>query len=352
MHGAVRVTYPTSTLDARVRETWFRLGILSAVVLGIVAAVGMVFARGVTRPVRRLQLAAGRLAAGDLSVRVDTDDGPPELRDLAATFNTTASQLEDLVEAQHRFVADASHQLRTPLTALRLRLETLEPAVDEAARPKLDAAIAETNRLARLVNSLLVLARSDAITPLCESVDLSSAVEDRFRAWEPVAADEAKSLVCDCAEGLWVTAVPDAVEQILDNLLSNALDAAPAGSTVTIRAEPRDEDVEVHVVDEGPGMTADERARAFDRFWRPRRRSDSGHTSGGFGLGLAIVHQLATRCGGDSRLDDGPGQIGLDATVRLPRAAPGDRDQGGGDEGSESLPNAHLRHSGRSPASP
>src|SRR3546814_7777075 len=92
VHGAVRVTYPTSTLDARVQETWLRLGLLSIVVLAIVAGVGMVFARGVTRPVQRLQLAAGRLADGDLSVQVPADAGPPELQDTAETFNATAAR--------------------------------------------------------------------------------------------------------------------------------------------------------------------------------------------------------------------------------------------------------------------
>lgn len=314
VHGAARVTYPTSTLDARVQETWLRLGLLSVVVLAIVAVVGMVFARGVTRPVRRLQLAAGQLAEGDLSVRVPTDDGPPELQDLAGTFNSTAARLAQLVESQQRFVADASHQLRTPLTALRLRLETLQPSVDAAARPKLDAAIAETNRLGRLVHSLLVLARSDATAPLCEPIDLTAAIRDRSSAWEPVAADDGKQLVTDCPDGLWASAVPDAVEQMLDNLVSNALAAAPASSTVHIRVQATPDRLEVHVIDEGPGMTADERARAFDRFWRPTK--DTGSTDeGGFGLGLAIVHQLATRCGGTARLEPGPGGVGLDATV-------------------------------------
>ena len=334
IHGAVRVTYPTSTLDARVQETWLRLGLLSVVVLAIVAGVGMVFAGGVVRPVRRLQLAAGQLAEGDLSVRVPTDEGPPELRDLADTFNSTAARLAQLVEAQQRFVADASHQLRTPLTALRLRLETLQPEVADEARPKLDAAIAETNRLGRLVHSLLVLARSDATAPLCEAIDLTAAVRDRAMAWEPVAADEEKQLVTDCPQGLWVTAVPDAVEQVLDNLVSNALAAAPAGSTVRIRVEEASGRLELHVIDEGPGMTEEERGRAFDRFWRPAREAGTAGNDG-FGLGLAIVHHLATRCDGTAHLEPGPGGVGLDASVGLVPAGRG------------SLPDAHLHHSER-----
>jgi len=318
VHGAVRITYPTSAVDARIRSTWLRLGLMSAVVLAIVAVVGMVFARGVTRPVRRLQRAAEDLAAGDLAVRVDPRDGPPELRSLATTFNSTSETLAQLVESQRRFVADASHQLRTPLAALRLRLETLAPFVDASARPKLDAAIAETSRLARLVHSLLVLARTDATTTTCEPVDLSAAVRRRVGLWAPVAADQDVELVADCARDGWVDAVPGAVEQILDNLVSNALDAAPERTAVTIRAVANDDGTtDLHVIDAGPGMSPEARARAFERFWRPARHPGANE---GFGLGLAIVDQLARHSGGRVRLDDGPDGVGLDAVVTLPTA--------------------------------
>jgi signal transduction histidine kinase len=321
VHGAVRITYPTSTLDARVRSTWLRLGVLCAVVLAIVAAVGMVFAKGVTRPVQRLRDAAARLAAGDLAVRVDTAAGPPELRGLAETFNTTGQQLEQLIDAQHRFVADASHQLRTPLTALRLRLETLGRYVAEPGRPKLDAAIAETNRLARLVHSLLVLARSDATSAPSQPIDVSAVVADRVHAWAPVADDQGTRLVADAPPDVWASAVPGALEQILDNLVSNALDAAPSGTPVSIRVVATDEVCEVHVVDQGPGMAAEARARAFERFWRPAREPGA-ETGDGFGLGLAIVAQLAAHSGGTARLDPGPDGRGLEAVVTLPADAP------------------------------
>jgi signal transduction histidine kinase len=283
------------------------------------------FASGVTRPVRRLQRASARLAAGDLAARVDVDDGPPELRNLADTFNTTAEQLAELIESQHRFVADASHQLRTPLTALRLRLETLAPHVAEPARPKLDAAIAETHRLGRLVHSLLVLARSDTRTAEPRPVDLTAAVADRVDAWAPVAADQAVRITADCPPGLWVLAVPGAVEQILDNLISNALDAVPDDTDIVVRAD-LDDTVDLHVIDQGPGMDPDARALAFERFWRPAGKRTDG--SGGFGLGLAIVAQLAAHSGGHARLEPGPGRIGLDAIVTLRRTTPSGRPAG------------------------
>jgi signal transduction histidine kinase len=319
VHGAVRITYPTSTVDARIRTTWLRLGALSAVVLGLVAAVGMAFASGVTRPVRRLQDAAAMLAHGDLAVRVDAGDGPPEVRGLAATFNTTAEQLGQLIESQHRFVADASHQLRTPLTALRLRLETLAPHVAGPARAKFDAAIAETNRLGRLVHSLLVLARSDATRTEPVPIDLSAVVADRVDAWTNVAVDHAVHLRADCPTDLWVMALPGALEQILDNLVSNALDAVPDGTEIVVHVDTTSDTVDVHVIDRGPGMDADARAHAFERFWRPT--GEPGDRTGtGFGLGLAIVAQLAAHSGGHARLEPGPDGIGLDAIVTVGRA--------------------------------
>jgi signal transduction histidine kinase len=319
VHGAVRITYPTSAVDARIRSTWLRLGALCAVVLGLVAAVGMAFASGVTRPLRRLQHAADRLAHGDLTVRVDARDGPPELRRLADTFNTTADKLDQLVEAQHRFVADAAHQLRTPLTALRLRLETLAPHVADPARPKLEAAIAETTRLGRLVHALLVLARSDAETTEPLPVDLAAAVADRVDAWAHVAADQAVELRSECPPEVWVLALPGALEQILDNLVSNALDAVPDGTEILVRVDTGGDTVDLHVIDRGPGLDDDARAHAFERFWRPAQ-DPHDRTGTGFGLGLAIVAQLAAHSGGHARLEPGSDGVGLDAVVTLLRA--------------------------------
>jgi signal transduction histidine kinase len=317
VHGAVRVTYPTSAVDARVSSMWLRLGALSAVVLVAVALVGMVLARSVTRPVRGLEGAARRLAGGDLAARVEAGDGAPELRALADTFNLMADRLAHLLASQRRFVADASHQLRTPLTALRLRLETLEPDVRPGSEPKLRAALAETERLARLVESLLVLARSDAATLEIDVVDLQSVAAERAASWQQVAGERGVEVTADDPGPTLVHAPPGALEQILDNLLSNALDVAPRGTRVAVRIVDAAPWIELHVTDQGPGMPPDVREHAFERFWRA-----PGATGKGFGLGLAIVDQLARSCEGDARLDPGPGGCGLDAVVRLSVASP------------------------------
>ena len=314
VHGAVRITLPMSTVDDRVRDTWLRLGALSAVVLSIVGAVGLILARGVTRPVRQVQDAAERLAAGDLSARAGEVDGAPELASLARQFDATAERLEVLVDAQRRFVSDASHQLRTPLTALRLRLETLRPSPGD--EPKLDAALAETDRLARLVQSLLDLARADGAPPTLADVDAAAVAAERYRTWTDVASSAGIALVLDAPERCPARAVEGGLEQILDNLLSNALAAGGEGTCVTVEVRPEGSGARVRVTDQGPGMPADQRAQATSRFWRP-----PGATGSGSGLGLAIVDHLASAAGGQLELDDGPEGRGLCATVHLPAPA-------------------------------
>lgn len=314
IHGAVRISYPTSTVDARVRSNWLRLGGLTVAVLASVAGAGLVLARGVTGPVRRLEAASRELAGGDFDVRVPEDDGPPELQALARSFNVMADRVDQLVGAHRRFVADASHQLRTPLTALQLQLETLEGAPPAQRRTKLEAALAETERLARLVESLLVLARADA-GPVAEvTVDLGDAVRDRVAVWAPVAGEHGVELKVEVPPEAPVRTMSGAIEQVLDNLLSNAIAASPAGGAVRLTAIVDAGAVELHVTDAGPGMTAEQRGRAFERFWR------APDTAGrGFGLGLAIVHQLVTASGGEVRLQPGTGGRGLDAVVVLRR---------------------------------
>lgn len=313
VHGAVRITLPSRTVDERVRDTWYRLAALSVVVLLVVGAVGWILARGVTRPVRQIEDAAQRLAAGDLSARVGAVSGPPELLALATQFDATADRLEQLVEAQQRFVGDASHQLRTPLTALRLRLETLHPSPDD--EPRVAAALAETDRLGRLVQSLLDLARADGAQAPLVTVDLVAIARERHGAWSEVADRRGVALALHADDDVPARALDGAIEQVLDNLLSNALEVAPAGSTITIEVlrDADDATARLRVVDEGPGMPPEHRAQATGRFWRP-----PDAPKGGSGLGLSIVDHLATASGGRVLLDEGPDGRGLAVEVRLP----------------------------------
>jgi signal transduction histidine kinase len=313
VHGAVRITYPMSAVDSRIRHYWLMLGLIAAVVLLGAAIVGIRLARFVTRPLRGLESAAAAVGAGRLDVRAPEDDGPPEVRSLASAFNETVAKLGRLLRSQEEFVADASHELRTPLTALRLRLENLQRSPRQQEAGDLDAALREVDRLAAIVEGLLALARADAGTTPAERVDASAVVRDRFETWRPLADGQAVHLAAELDGEQLVQASGERLAQVLDNLVSNALQVAPAGSTVTLLARAAAPWVELRVRDEGPGMTAEQRARAFDRFWRA---PDRGASRGGSGLGLAIVRKLVEADEGEIELAEAPGG-GLDAVVRL-----------------------------------
>jgi signal transduction histidine kinase len=317
VHGAARASIPAARVDDEARGIWAGLAGLAGLVLLVVAGVGFLLARGVTRPVRRLEDAAARLAAGELDARVEITGGAPELRSLASTFNSTAQRLGKLVEAQQSFVADAAHELRTPLTALRLRLENLEHALPEDELDKLDAAVGEVSRLTRIVDGLLALARNADRSPPAEPVDLAAITAARVEAWEPIAAEERIALALEVPPGTCARAPAGSVEQILDNLVANALTACSAGGTVLVGCAPgEDGSLVLRVTDDGRGLDATERERAFDRFWRADRRGP------GTGLGLAIVRQLARAAGGDAHLEANPAGRGTVAVVRLPGVVP------------------------------
>src|SRR5450631_4196184 len=166
--------------------------------------------------------------AGDLAARSAVPDDPPELRRLARSFNATAERLGSLLRSQRGFVADASHQLRTPLAALRLRLENIEADGPQHRPEDLDGALAEVARLTELVDSLLVLARAEDAPAPSVDVSLEPVIEARLDAWSAVADERAVRLEADVAD-VGVRSEPGRLEQVLDNLLSNALNAAPAG---------------------------------------------------------------------------------------------------------------------------
>jgi signal transduction histidine kinase len=320
--GAVRIVYSTGGLTHRLWKIWgFRAG-LAVAVLGVAALIGNVVARRITRPLRELNAMASKFSDGDLTARSPVT-GPPETQTLARTLNQGAERLDTLVASQRIFVADASHQLRTPLTALRLSLDNIADGVDdEFVREDVEQATAEVVRMSRLVNGLLVLARAEAKVTAAEPLSPRDIVAERLAVWRP-AADERGVTVAlrGSIDGrLLVLSSPGALDQVLDNVLSNALEVSPDGGTITVRAEARGEEVVLSVLDEGPGMSDAEKSRAFDRFWRGQGLTGRS----GSGLGLAVVKQLVTDDGGTVTLRDAPGG-GLCVEIRL-RAAP----RGGG----------------------
>ena len=319
VHGAVRITYPTASLRAQVLRTWLLFGATGVAVLLAVVPVGLAVARWVTRPTRALTERIDRLAEGDLTVRADPSSGPPEVRDLAAGFNAMADRLGTVVADQRAFAADASHQLRSPLTALRLEIEQLPDMGADERDEAVDRAVREIERLTGIVTALLTLARHDGgeAVELLE-VDAAEIARERADAWRPLAARTGVRVTVGSTAG---PAVPARcgegyLEQILDVLLSNAIAASPDGGTVAVDlAEVRadaDGEVRLTVDDDGPGLPPGDHERAFERFWRgPGRRSGTGT-----GLGLPIARRLARLAGGDVMLE-GRSAGGTRAVVTL-----------------------------------
>lgn len=317
VHGALRVTLDTSEVNARIRSFWLALAGVGAVVLLAVALIGWVIARSVTRPLRELTDTAGRFASGDLSVGSDAIGGPAEIRALDDTMATMAVQLDGLLRSHRAFVADASHQLRTPLTALRLRLENLQSRLGDTEHPaelddEVERAIDETGRLTELVTNLLQLARASDHPPTATE-DVRLLIRDRVDTWTAAAEEFGVGLIGPVGDdAVVVRTVPGAIEQILDNLLDNALLVSPPGSTVAVALTTSPAFAILSVVDHGPGLSDDDKREATQRFWR------GDDTRPGTGLGLAIVDALATASGGSSRLSDTDGG-GLTVAVTLPR---------------------------------
>jgi signal transduction histidine kinase len=315
--GVVRLTYPASTIDDRVSSKVRGIFVVGAISLVTAALAAALMASTIVRPLRRLQRATEHFAAGDFGSRAAIREGAPEIRGLANSFNMMTEKISTLVERQRSFAGDASHQLRTPLTALRLQLERAAVNLDtdpDAARGDIEAASEETERLQRLVEGLLMLARADQGAVATETIDVADILTERAAIWAPLADDRGVAMTAGTIETITAHAVPGALEQIVDNYIDNALNVSASGNEITVSAVGDREWATIHVMDRGPGMPTDQLEHAFDRFWRAANASHEGS-----GLGLAIIRQLADASGGEVALANRPGG-GLDAMVRLPRA--------------------------------
>lgn len=311
--GTVVLARPTEPLEARLRTLWLTLGAGSILASLVAVALAVWLSRWVSRPLRRLEETAHRVGAGNLEVRASIAKGPPEVRRLAAAFDAMAGRLNTLVDGHRAVIADVSHQLRTPMSALRLRLELL-PELASSDQAELNGAREEVNRLSRLIDGLLAVARADATTRMPTPVDTRAISHERVSAWTPLAAERGVDLTLVPGPVVRVWTVPDQLEQILDNLLGNCFDLDPPPTQVRVRVTSDVDDAIVTVADNGPGMSPAQREQAFQRF-------ATGHAdTGGTGLGLAIVHRLITAQGGRVELNETPGG-GLTVMFSLPRVA-------------------------------
>jgi signal transduction histidine kinase len=312
--GTVILARAAAPLNNDILELWIILGSVSVVAMLGAALLAFGLARWVSRPLAGLDGAAGRLADGDLTIRATVGSGPPELRRLATTFNTMAGRLEALVHGNRAVIADVSHQLRTPLAALRLRLDLLAADTaqsDPATAHELAGALEELARLSRLVDGLLAVARAENVVPVPGVVDVTEVASERVAAWHPVADDRSIVLqIRKASRGPALAWIGEGhLEQVLDNLIANALEALSTGNQVVVTTSATASGAQIVVSDNGPGMNAEDRERAFLRF--------STSNPNGTGLGLAIVHRLVTSNGGTARLSETPGG-GLTITLDFP----------------------------------
>ena len=314
MLGAIRLSFTTAELDRRIRSIAQRLVLVGASTLVAATGLAMVMARSLQRPIVALRQTAQAFGQGNLRTRAPTKSGAPEVRALGVDFNTMAGRIEELITAQDAFVADASHQLRSPLTAARLRVEALAYASPDRLPEEVDAAVDELSRLSRIIDGLLELARPDRPELASGLVDLQVTIADRVDAWSALADEREISLVCGSHQPMVGEVKADRLAQILDNLFANAVDASPVGSSIRVSTKTIDGEHAICVDDEGRGMTDEQRQHAFDRLWR----ADSRRTElSGSGLGLPIARKLARADRGNLTLAASPSG-GTRATISYP----------------------------------
>jgi signal transduction histidine kinase len=311
--GVARVTQSLAAVHSRIRRGVLALVAIGAFALILGLALAWFLASSLSRPLRNLAATARRLEAGDLGARAEVT-GAAEQREVSAAFNDMAERLGVVLAAQREFVADASHQLRTPLTGLRLRIESARAKSGPGAAAELEAAEREAERLARLLTSLLTLAREGDRPGEARPVSLARAAERAYERWSAAAEQDGRELELVGDGVATIAASEDDLAILLDNLIENALRYSP--TRVAVDWGRDGDEAWLAVLDQGPGLAAGEETRLFDRF----ARGSAGSGRSGTGLGLAIVQTLAHRWRGEASLSNRL-EGGTRAEVRFPAAA-------------------------------
>lgn len=330
VRGAAVTISPTGPARAETLRVWAALAAAGLVALAIAAGLALPLVRWILAPVESLDEGTAQVAAAVRAGRaprpVGDGRGPPELRRLSRHFDQMAAGVTHALESQRAFVADAGHQLRNPLTALRLRMQNVgaalaapdarvDPDMMAALREEHGAALEETDRLAGVLEALLELARTDGRPMQPAPVRIDPVLTDRLEAWRVLAEHDGLNLTRRGPGGLVISSDPVLLATVLDAVLDNAVKYSPAGSEVALTTARVDGRVEIAVRDHGPGLEPADLARATDRFWR----APSVAAEPGSGLGLAIAARGTERGGGELALelpDDG----GLRVVLRFPRA--------------------------------
>jgi signal transduction histidine kinase len=304
---------PTGQMRSRILHGWLIVGAgeIAAMLLAVGAALRLT--GWVLRPVRILDATTHDIATGRLKSRVAAAGGPPELRRLARSFNEMADNVEDVLEQQRAFVADASHQLRNPLAALLLRIELLALELPEG-NEEIASVQTEGKRLAQVLDDLLDLALAEHTEADLGITDIGALTAERVAAWSPTARAKGVRLLGDCPPTTaW--ADPVTLSSALDAVIDNAVKFTPEDKTVEVTVASNGATSTVVVTDHGPGLTDEELARIGDRFWRSGRHQNIK----GSGLGLSISRVLLAAGGGSISYGHHEPH-GLTVTVTVPRS--------------------------------
>jgi len=320
--GAVVVAVDTTTAARDIGYGWLWVAIGCLALLLLAALVGRALTRWVLRPLDGLERAVAEMTEGIAGLPADVA-GPPELRHFTSAFNTMAQAVRASLDRQRRLVADASHQLRNPLAAVRLRADSLDDHVAESGRATYGSMTAELDRLENLLHQLLRLARAEEVSgsrrvglsaAVAESTVLEDVIAERVAFWTPVADGQHQQLRHRSEDPrLAVQLARHDVEQLLDVALDNAVRYAGPDTTVTVSSASAGEAVELVVSDDGSGLPEDDLSRAAARFWR------GSVDTAGTGLGLSIAGEIAAGHGGTSSVERAP-EGGLLVRYRLPVA--------------------------------
>jgi two-component system OmpR family sensor kinase/two-component system sensor histidine kinase BaeS len=313
--------FEQSDLPMRGRETIGFLApvfILSFFLAILTTLIGLLLMRRVVVPLSEVVAAARAVAAGDLSTRVPVS-GPDDLRALSDSFNHMAASLEQNDRERRNLLADVAHELRTPLTVIRGRLEGIVDGIYPSDEKQIIPALEETYLLERLVEDLRLLTLAEArqlhFEPL--PVLLSDLANQTINLFTAEAEEKQVSLrLDDRARDAKASVDPQRTEQVIGNLIGNALRYVPAGGEVWLIVEQKDGAVSLSVNDNGPGVPADDLPHLFQRFWRGEK--SRSRASGGAGLGLAIAKQLVEAQGGAIEAANLPGG-GLQIRIAFPQ---------------------------------
>ncbi|MFI8090493.1 sensor histidine kinase [Streptomyces sp. NPDC086080] len=306
---------PTGQMRSRILRGWLVIAAGEAAAMLLAVGAALRLTGWVLRPVRVLDATTHDIATGRLKSRVAAAGGPPELRRLARSFNEMADNVESVLEQQRAFVADASHQLRNPLSALLLRIELLALELPEG-NAEIASVQAEGRRLAEVLDDLLDLALAEHSEPHLQVADIGALAAERVAAWSPAAEAKGVRLTGACPPTTaW--ADPVALSSVLDAVIDNAVKFTPEGETVEVSVSSNGDTSTVVVTDDGPGLTEEELTRVGDRFWRSGRHQNIK----GSGLGLSISRALLA-AGGGSIAYGRHEPHGLRVTVTVPRDAP------------------------------